>query len=64
VLRVPKEGNVHGSHGRGMHSACVRNIKFGHRGEEHIVEVGGFESHVNQGVKEVPDEEDSDLGIT
>ena len=62
VLRVSEEGDAHGSHGRGMHSACVGGIEFGHGGEEDIVEVGGFEGHVDKGVKEVPDKEASDLG--
>lgn len=64
MLRVSEEGDAHGSHGRGMHSACVGGIEFGHGGEEDIVEVGGFEGHVDKGVKEVPDKEASDLGGT
>lgn len=64
VLRIPKEGDLYRSHRCGTHSACVRDIEFGHGGKEDIVEVGGFEGHVDDCVKKVPDEKYSDLSRT
>lgn len=45
-----------------MHSAGVCDIECRHGGEEDIIEVGHFEREVNEGVEEVPTEEDADLG--